>query len=137
MSCYNRQNRRSSILGHKIIWFFCFIITIGKVTVAFKNKTNLTNIRRHVQKTEKYTSLGEDPMKYTSKDSSDIKISVWYINQTNMQLIELLLCGISVVQSAEILCEPANNLNETFPALIFHIKKFKPTGTKTLQFHIC
>jgi len=54
-----------------------------------------------------------------------------------MQLIDLLLCGISVLKSPEILCEPANYLNQTIPALIFHIKKFKPTGTNTLQFHIC
>jgi hypothetical protein len=33
---------------------------------------------------------------------------------TNMQLIELLLCGISVYQSPEILCEPGNNLKTKY-----------------------
>jgi hypothetical protein len=51
-----------------------------------------------------------------------------------MQLIGFLLCGISVLQLPEFLCEPGNNLDQTFPALIFHIKKFKSTGTNRLQF---
>jgi len=32
-------NRHSSILGHKIIRISCFIITIGKVNLVFKNKS--------------------------------------------------------------------------------------------------
>ena len=53
-----------------------------------------------------------------------------------MQIIDLLLSGISVLKSHEILCEPGNNLNQTFPALNFHIKEFKLIGIKTLQFQI-
>ena len=33
---------------------------------------------------------------------------------TNMQLIEIILCGISVLQLREIVCEPANNLTKNF-----------------------
>ena len=53
-----------------------------------------------------------------------------------MQLIDLLLCGISVLPSHQILYELGNNLNQTFPALKLHINKFNPTGTNTLQFPI-
>jgi hypothetical protein len=54
-----------------------------------------------------------------------------------MQLIELLLCCILVLQSPEILCETGNNLNQIIPALTVHMKKLKPNGKNTLQFHIC
>ena len=54
-----------------------------------------------------------------------------------MQLIDFLLCGISVLQSHQILCGPGNNLNQTFPALKLHFKKFKPPGTNTSQFREC
>jgi len=53
-----------------------------------------------------------------------------------MELYDLLLCGISVLQSPHILCEPGNKLNQTFPAIKLHINKFNPTGTNTLQFPI-
>jgi hypothetical protein len=43
----------------------------------------------------------------------------------------------SVLQSLEILCEPGNNLNQTFPALTDNMKKRKPTVTNTLQFRVC
>ena len=55
---------------------------------------------------------------------------------SNVQLIDFPLFGISVLQSPQILCEPGNYLNQKFPALIFHIKEFKPIGTNTLQFQL-
>jgi len=53
-----------------------------------------------------------------------------------MQIIDLVLCVISALQSHQTLCEIGNNLYQTFPALKLHIKKFKPTGTNTVQFRI-
>jgi hypothetical protein len=53
-----------------------------------------------------------------------------------MHIIDHVLCIISALQSHQNLCEPGNNLNQTFPALELHIKKFKPTGTNTVQFRI-
>ena len=50
-----------------------------------------------------------------------------------MQQIEHLLCGIAVLQLPEMLYQPGNGLNQTFPALKFHINKFKPTGTNRLH----
>ena len=76
-------------------------------------------------------------MKYVCPEYLSLhKNKRWIYKSSNMQLIYLLLCIISVLQSHQIFCEPGNNLNQTFPALILHMKKFKPTGTNTLQFQI-
>jgi len=105
------------------------------VTLVFKDISTVTDFRSHV--TEDIKAC-EDPVKYVCSECFDFHKNKRGIHKSSStQLIDLLLCGISVLQSPEILCETGNNLNEAFPALKLHNKKFKPAGTNTLQFHIC
>jgi hypothetical protein len=72
---------------------------------------------------------------YAPNASNYIKISVGYIiNKHSTSGARFMwYFNITVTQT---FYKTGNNLNQIFPALKFHIKKFNPTGTTRLQFRM-